>query len=367
MATKTNSHINGKDYYRLTKTIGHELVDGKKKPIRKSFYGTSKTQAEKKYHEWLIEQDRLKEQTVSSNKPLFAVLDFYADNVLGPSAKYEESTKERYIGAYHRFKKCGSTNILSMPIQDVTSADWQVAYNKYDTKQSSLNSLNSFLKGFYKWAVMNRYCTDILAAVSIPKKDKTVRSEEITVFTDDELEKIDRITVGDRIRLMTFIGRYAGLRVSEVLGLKYSDFTEDLIRVRRQDYRGTLKAPKYNSVRDIPLHPVLKRELELHRKWHEAEMKSVGYKTDFVFTTKLGTPYDDSGIRKRFRKLFAANDMPNNPFHTFRHTFCTNLCKAGVPIQVASKLMGHKSIEVTARFYTLVNRSEQFDAIAMLK
>ena len=53
MATKKNTQINGKDYYRITKTIGHQIVDGKKTPIRKAFYGESKTQAVKKYQEWL--------------------------------------------------------------------------------------------------------------------------------------------------------------------------------------------------------------------------------------------------------------------------------------------------------------------------
>ena len=367
MATKKNTQINGKNYYRLTKTIGHQIVDGKKKPIRKAFYGESKTQAVKKYQEWLIQQEKLKEQTVDSNLPLGKVIDSYIENVLTPSAKYQESTKERYIGAYKKFKENNPTDILLKTIQDVTSADWQNAYNKYNVKQSSLDSLNSFLKGFYKWAVLNRYCTDVLNVVSIPKKEKLVRSDEVIVFTDEELELIDNITVGNRLRLMTFLGRYAGLRISEVLGLKYSDFTDDTIKVRRQNYRGEIKPPKYNSVRDIPLHPVLKEELEKHRKWHLEEMKKLGYKSDYLFTTIVGTAYDDANIRRRFRKLFNENDMPGYPFHTFRHTFCTNLCRAEVSIQVASKLMGHKSVEVTAKFYTLVDKNEQKAAINLLK
>ena len=43
MATKTNSEINGKKYYRLRRTI-----DGK----QKSFYGSSKTDAERKLKEY---------------------------------------------------------------------------------------------------------------------------------------------------------------------------------------------------------------------------------------------------------------------------------------------------------------------------
>ncbi|QAT44061.1 tyrosine-type recombinase/integrase [Aminipila luticellarii] len=42
--------------------------------------------------------------------------------------------------------------------------------------------------------------------------------------------------------------------------------------------------------------------------------------------------------------------IENKRFHPYRHTFCTNLCKKGVPLQTAYKLMGHSSINVTARF-----------------
>ena len=367
MATKKNTQINGKNYYRITKTIGHQIVDGKKTPIRKAFYGESKTQAVKKYQEWLIQQEKLKEQTVDSNLPLGKVIDSYIENVLTPSAKYQESTKSRYIGAYNTFKDNAPTDILAKTIQDVTSADWQNAYNKCNIKQSTLTALNSLLQGFYKWAVLNRYCMDVLNVVSIPKKERPIRNDDVTIFTDEELELIDIITVGHRLRLMTFLGRYAGLRISEVLGLKYSDFTDDTIKVRRQNYRGEVKPPKYNSVRDIPLHPVLKEELEKHREWHLEEMKRLGYKSDYLFTTTVGTAYDDATIRKRFRKLFYENGVPEYPFHTFRHTFCTNLCRAEVPIQVASKLMGHKSVEVTAKFYTLVDKDEQKAAINLLK
>ena len=64
MATKTNTKVKNKEkeyeYYRVTRTIGHEIVDGKKVPIKKQFYGRSKTEAENRYDDWKDEQLRLK-------------------------------------------------------------------------------------------------------------------------------------------------------------------------------------------------------------------------------------------------------------------------------------------------------------------
>lgn len=38
--------------------------------------------------------------------------------------------------------------------------------------------------------------------------------------------------------------------------------------------------------------------------------------------------------------------------YCLRHTFCTDLQRAGVPINVAKELMGHANISVTANIYT---------------
>ena len=44
--------------------------------------------------------------------------------------------------------------------------------------------------------------------------------------------------------------------------------------------------------------------------------------------------------------------------YCLRHTFCTNLAKAGVDIRTAQKLMGHSNIQMTANIYTHVDDSQ---------
>ena len=45
MARKTNFNVNGYNYYKVTKTIGHKE---NREPIKKVFYGSSKSEAEQK-------------------------------------------------------------------------------------------------------------------------------------------------------------------------------------------------------------------------------------------------------------------------------------------------------------------------------
>lgn len=50
MAKKTNFEVNGKEYYRVTRTIGKKS-DGS--PLRKTFYGTGINDANQKADEYL--------------------------------------------------------------------------------------------------------------------------------------------------------------------------------------------------------------------------------------------------------------------------------------------------------------------------
>lgn len=50
MAKKTNFEVNGMEYYRVTRTIGHK-ADGT--PVRKQFYGSGIKEAEDKADEYM--------------------------------------------------------------------------------------------------------------------------------------------------------------------------------------------------------------------------------------------------------------------------------------------------------------------------
>ena len=157
------------------------------------------------------------------------------------------------------------------------------------------------------------------------------------------------------------------MRISEALALKYADFDGDVVHVDRQFYLGEEKPPKYNSKRTIPLHKKLKSALKAHQQWHEAEMKEKGYTTDYVCTTETGQLYHAASVRKALKRFYAKRGIPYKHIHAYRATFCTNLCRCDVPLEVASKLMGHKSLTVTAEHYALVRPDTQQDAIAKLR
>lgn len=363
MATKTNVEINGKKYFRITRTIGHKTVDGKRVPIKKQFLGRSKGDAEHKYAEWIKEQERIRhEKQRELDVTTFGErAEDYVANVLRMSQKYAEGTKARYEQSWRTHIK--GSFLADIPAKDVRAADIQEFYNGLDVSQQNLRNIHKFLSAYYKWLVLNDYADNVLAAVEIPKKPDASRHDSIIVWTDEELHAILSSISGHRLCFLVHVLLYTGMRISEALGLKYGDVDGDVIHIRRQMYRGEEKPPKFGSVRDIPMHKDLAATLPIHRAWHEKEGIPA---SDLVFTTETGLPYDYTNVRRSLVRFYKSIGIEPKHIHAYRSTFCTQLCKCGVPLEVASKLLGHKSLEVTAAHYALVRPETQRAAIDML-
>ena len=63
------------------------------------------------------------------------------------------------------------------------------------------------------------------------------------------------------------------------------------------------------------------------------------------------------GAEQRDGKIIRHAIAPDLTLYCLRHTFCTDLQRAGVAINIAKELMGHSSITVTADIYTHRNLS----------
>lgn len=367
MATKTNTEVGGHKYYRITRTIGHRYESGKKVPVKKQFLGRSKGEAEKKYREYVQEQARLKYEGEQINDT--ATLNYraneYIDNVLLVSTKYSQGTKITYAGAYR--KHIQGSWIDSMIVKDIKAASVQKFYNELDVSKETQKRIHKFLSALYKWMVLNEYAVNIMPGVEIPEKTENKRHDDIIVWDDETLHRLVSCRFDFRADFLIKLMSYTGMRISECLGLKYTDISDNMIHVTRQYYLGEIKPPKYNSKRDIPMHENLVTALAAHKAWHDQEMKDRHYKTEYIFTTNTGRLYDVRDLRRAFERFYKREGIEYKHFHAYRATFCTNMCKAGVPLEVTSKLMGHKSLEVTAAHYALINRDTKETAISKLK
>ena len=358
----TNTTINGKNYYRITRE-----VNGK----RRQFYGKNKAEAEAKYVACVESTftDACTTACVHVTATFGALMDSYVTDVLSLSQKYTHGTITRYTSVYRNHIR--GKPITTMAMGDVTPSDIQRFYNRLNVSQQTMKAVHKFMSAFFKWAVRSGYAKDILSAVEIPRKYDNSKETEVIIWTDEEtdamLKALDNGIPHFRLTFMVKVLLYTGMRISEVLCLKYSDIRNGTIHVTKQYYLGEIKEPKCGSKRQIPMHEELVKAMPKHIEWQKQDMARYGYKTEYLFTTSKGNLYCASSIRKMLVVMCRKIGIPFKGIHAFRRTFCSRLCRCGVPIETASKLMGHKNVNVTAQFYTFIGETEKKNAMELLK
>ena len=189
---------------------------------------------------------------------------------------------------------------------------------------------------------------------------------------NDELKRVIEALEGHRLRLLVVLAANTGARISELLALTYSDIKGNILYITKQlkdesskpDDKGMYTTTKTNSSnRVVPLSKAVLKEISIHRAMHNREMMANNYKTNSIFTTSTGNHYYRKNISLALSRLYKRIGVTHHVFHSFRHTFATNLSKAGVPIEETSKLLGHSSIAVTSKYYIDVDAQRKLDAV----
>jgi site-specific recombinase XerD len=114
---------------------------------------------------------------------------------------------------------------------------------------------------------------------------------------------------------------------------------------------------KNGSGRTIPLNSVSKTALE--------RQLVLSGQSERVFVTDEGKPFIQKPIRRWFEEAIVKAKIRDFSWHCLRHTFCSRLVMAGVSLKTAQELMGHKTIQMTAR-YAHLSPGHLQDAVELL-
>lgn len=364
---------------RITVTIGYIIDEnGEKKQLQKSFYGKTKEEALEKKRRW--EEGNEPESVAENTNILFDewIFSFFAND-----GKLALSTRRNYINVYKKYIK--DRPFLFVPPNKITALGLQKFINECGAPETPLRRIITLLKKFFAYLELNGLAQNKTSALVLPKNTRGEEENEITLWTDEELTKIlsksSKPHPEFRYRFLAYVLYYTGLRISEALALKASDFDleKNVLMVRRQVIRegmtarkrtdrtltvGKLKTP--GSYRSIPITEEMKQELKEHLEWQKEDMKKHGYKTEYLFTSRAGEFLDIGNLVRTFKRFYYRIGVPYKSFHTYRHTFATNLART-TQIKVVSALLGHANINVTSKYYVSMNMEDARNAINALQ
>jgi len=168
---------------------------------------------------------------------------------------------------------------------------------------------------------------------------------------------------GDRFEALYVVALTTGMRLGELLALKWRDI--DLEKAKLQvrasvrylkggGYAFTEPKTKYGR-RSIALTSAAKTALRTHRKRQNEERLRVGpgwQDAELVFPNSIGTVMDGKRLTQReFHPLLQLAGLSHIRFHDLRHTCATTLLGSGINPKAVSEMLGHSSINITLNLY----------------
>ena len=206
----------------------------------------------------------------------------------------------------------------------------------------------SGIKSFHRFMLLDEYITvDPTELLESPKIGLKL-PEVLTVNEiNNILDSIDlSLPEGQRNRAMLEVLYSCGLRVSELITLRYSDvyFDEGFIRVEGKGSKQRLVPISDTAIREIKNY-LLDRNLMVVKKGFE----------DILFLSRRGTALSRIMVFHIIKQQTEMAGVHKNVSpHTFRHSFATHLLEGGANLRAIQDMLGHEKI-TTTEIYTHID------------
>ena len=202
---------------------------------------------------------------------------------------------------------------------------------------------------YLRWLYDHKY-TDLDYSLQLPNFKRTA-PQIPQVWSPEEIDKILAVIdtaspVGRRNYAIFLLLARTGLRISDVVGLKFSNI----------DWKGncvSLSQQKTGNALSLPLSKELGMAIISYLQDGRPQSSS-----DFIFLSH-NAPFQPLGEHNNFNPEFrkylrragiVAPTKKHTGVHTFRHSFATNMLRKGTPVQDVSQILGHGDISVTENY-----------------
>ena len=248
-------------------------------------------------------------------------------------------------------------------LRDISSVAVERWLEKLELAGSTKAKLKYVMSDVYQHTIRNGWLRNnenpLLAVRQSAKREHIPETLEAHEF------RALMILLPQKVRAMGVICATTGLRISEVLGLKWSDIDWKKLQmnVARSVVHGRVgKCKTEVSSQPVPLDQFTADEI---LKWREE--CTYGSATDWVFASEWTAgkmPPWANTLLTRFLRPAAqkAKIKKEVGWHTFRHTYSTLLKGNGEDVKVVQELMRHANFQTTMNVYTRAITTAKRDA-----
>lgn len=258
-----------------------------------------------------------------------------------------------------RYEKYVSPQIGHLPVSKVRSIQCQNILNECEGMSfSHVTKLRQELKFLFVTALDNKLILeDPTKRLTLPVHYKGKRRS----ITDNERKHLYAVYQNYQPFLLFIVMLETGCRPSEAMNLIGKDIDHEN---RLLHIRGTKTE---NSDRFVPIPDRLYKDIKATKPFeYICHHDRSSYRR---LRERLQREMNLSMGAKTYRNAL----IPPLPLaedftpYCLRHTYCTDLCRAGIDVRTAQRLMGHANISITSDIYTHVDQNEILKAAEKIR
>lgn len=285
--------------------------------------------------------------------PGLSVRDFFRQYLATAAQRTRKSTVQTYRLAFAAF----AGYIGRIPLAELTTRDVQLACGELRKRLAPatcrlyLQRLSTALNEAVKWGYIDR---NPARGVKLPPRD----GPEKEILTEEEVERFCAAARKSRYYALLLLGVATGMRVGEILALRWRDLdlNAGIVRVGRTLSLGEYVPPKSRAGRrQILLDAVTLAALREHRRQQEQLAARRGgrlHGEGLVFVTRTGRPLTRVHVNYALRRIVKRAGIDKKiTFHGLRHTHATYLLQRGIPVRDVAARLGHADPAMTLRTY----------------
>lgn len=351
---------------------GRDPITGKL--LRHSVYGKTQKEVATKLREATANIDRGTYQ-----EPSQITIAAYAQEYFSICAvNLAHSTQVTYqkILENHILPALGKVKLTDLTHRQVEQFVTSLSVKKKQSAKTVRN-IHGILHNMLESAIRDELLLrNVSERCSLPR----VTQHQVRAITTAKLNQFLRAIDGKQFRNIFFIDIFSGLRLSEILGLRWEevDFDHDCIYVRQQlqqkqvkgDFGYFLAPPKEGKQRKVILAQNAMRVLWHQRAKQNEQQLAAGALWDnsfhLVFTNDFGQPLNRRTVYKHLKRILLDCGMGNYTFHSLRHSFATISLENGDDIKTMQTNLGHYAASFTLKTYAHVSDQMQRNSAARM-
>ena len=353
-------------------------------PIRISRYAKTEGEAIQLLHQLSLtigKSNRIHNQNITLAEWLDLWMEVYMKHNLKQStqAGYETYARKHFKPALGQIR-----------LIDITPQLLQQFYNyKMEAENLSpktINNLNMYLHKALEQAFKEGIIpANPASALNLPRASRP----QVEILTRDEQAQLIRASRQHRYGVFVRLVLATGLRLGELLGLRWEDidFRLNMLHIRRtlnrlpivnrpENYQGrrteiVIQEPKtQNSVRTIPLHAGVLQDLLQWRRVQDTDRAVAGEKyvdSGMIVTNPLGGYVEPRTFADYYHQMLQMAGLRHFNFHALRHTFASRAMEQGMDNKTLSVLLGHYSVAFTMDTYAHVLDDHKWEGMQLME